>query len=222
MTVQYVARSPKDLARYVASNLTPKKYFFYATFAVPADADVHAVDLKLLIKYDCWRPKEWQYRRRKAGLCTVRYVRCGRVGYLFATRGRGDFFTQEPFKDVRVSPVCIAGHSIRVIPDSGKTVVRVHREAMRRLRFHLLENARLPLRELETLVWNIDLLPFAGVRDGVFAALKELNEHRRRLRLLPVDWKRCVRKRIPTGPIFEPTPAEVAEVLDWYRREQRR
>jgi hypothetical protein len=218
VTARYLALSPLHVARYAASNLATHGFIFWTTFAIPPDADLHAVDCKMLLLYDAHLPKEKQYRRRKAGLATVKYVRHGNVGLLMATKGENPFFSREPFRDIRTAPLVIAGHSIRVRRDTGKMCVRIHREAQRRLVRRLVENARLPLGELERMIWNLDLLPYKGVKAGVFAALRELNACRRAFRLLPVNWKKCVRKSLPTGPIFDATPPEVADLLAWYTK----
>ncbi|MBX9584731.1 MAG: hypothetical protein K2X87_30880 [Gemmataceae bacterium] len=221
MTAHYLVKSPRHLAQYVATNLLTKDWFFYTSFAVPADRDPVLVDVKLLVKFEAFHSKERQYRRRKGGLASVKYLRCGPVGYLFATRGECPaFFAGEAYRDAREAPVHVAGHSIRVLPDTGKVAVRIHREAQRRLRKHLLDHVRLPTRDLEALIWDLDLLPFAGVRDGLFAAVRELNAGRRALRLAPVEWRNCVRKRFKVEPVFLPTPPEVTDLLAWYAKQR--
>jgi hypothetical protein len=221
VTAPYLVKSPRHLAQYIATNLLTKGWFFYTSFALPADRDPLPIDAKLLVKFEAFHSKERQYRRRKGGLASVKYLRCGQVGYLFATRGECPaFFAAEDYRDARVAPVHVAGHTIRVVPDTGKVAVRIHREAQRRLRQHLLEHVRLPTRDLEALIWNLDLLPFAGVRDGIFAALRELNAGRRSLRLPPVEWRNAVRKRFKVEPVFAETPPEVADLLSWYAKQR--
>lgn len=221
MTVRYIIKSPRHLLQYLAGNLLPKGSLFYSTFRIPEDADMHALDVKLLLRYRSYLSKEQRHRRTKGGLASVRYLRCGNVGFFIATKGESPFFSEEPWRDVRAQPLHVAGHTLTV-NGAGKAVVGIHREARRKLRLHLLENVRLPLRQLEHLIWNVEFVPFAGVQRAVSAEVKNLNEMRRKLGLIEVDPANCVRRRFKVETRFEETPEEVAEVVRWYLREQKR
>lgn len=213
VTYHYLVRSPRHLVQYLAGNLLPKGYHFHVAMWLPEDADPVLVDAKLTLLYECHLPKERQYRRRKAGLATVKYVRCGRLAMLLATRGRSPFFAREPFRDAREAAVHVAGYALSVVKVTGKVSVRVHREAQRRVRRQFTEQASRSLDWWERTIRDFPFAAYAGVRDQLFAELRHLNACRRSLRLPPVDWRNCVRKKFKVEPVFLDTPPELLDLL---------
>src|SRR3954471_24758561 len=107
--VNYLIRSNRHLVQYVATNLLPKKYVFWSMSWLPEGADALLVDAKLILRYNCHISKETAYRRRKGGHATVKYLRVGRLCLLLATKGDSPFFQREAWKDIRDSPLHIAG-----------------------------------------------------------------------------------------------------------------
>jgi hypothetical protein len=212
----YLVKSPRHLVQLLACNILNRGYLFYCTSWIPDGKDPLPIDARLLLIYSAHLPKEKQYRRRKAGLASVRYLRCGQLCVLLATKGQSPFFEREAWKDVREVPLHIAGYSLRVAKDTGKVSVRIHAEAQRKMRREMTEKAAWDVRYWEERILNIPFLAFSGVRDNVFALVRHLNACRKSLRKPPVEWKRCVRKRIKPEPVFLPTPPEVDEAVKWY------
>ena len=64
------------------------------------------------------------HRQAKAGNPVFRYVRCGRVGYLFTTDPTAQFRSDFLWKDAETEPLHIAGHAARVL-QGGKVSVYV-------------------------------------------------------------------------------------------------
>lgn len=218
VTVRYLIKSPRHLVQYAACNLLPRGYYYYSSFALPEGGDWSAIDAQSLIDHRAYLTKEQRHRQKKGGRGSVRYVRCGRVGYLFSSVPGGQFLSDRPWLDARETPLHVAGHAVRIL-QGGKVSVRIHREAQRKFQKYLLENVRLPARQLEDLFWDSPFLAFAGVQDNMAFEVRRLNGARRALRLLPVDWRRCVRRRVKIEPVFEETPGDVRDVLAWYVRE---
>src|SRR5262245_2615543 len=146
MAYQYLVKSPRHLVQQLACNLLPKGYWFYVATWIPDPKDPLLTDARLILLHDCHWPKEKQYRRRKAGHATVKYLRCGRLCLLLATKGTSPFFQREAWKDVRDNPIHIAGYSIGVHRQTGKVCVRIHREAQRELKRQFTERASWDLR----------------------------------------------------------------------------
>lgn len=214
----YLLKSPRHLVQYIATNLLPKKYVFYSTSWLPDGTDAALVDAKLLLKYDAHLSKEQQYRRSKAGFAKVKYLRCGQLLMLFATKGNSPFFEQENFKKITKEPLHIAGYALKADDQTGKVSVRLHKEAQRQLRREWLDDVKQDARWWESKIREFPFLPFSGVRDGLFALIRDLNESRKLLRKPPIDWKRCVRKKFTPEPVFDETPKEIVQLLEYYRR----
>jgi hypothetical protein len=219
VSYSYLVRSPRALVQYLAGNLLPKGYHFYVATWLPEHTDPVLVDAKLTVLYECHLPKEKQYRRRKAGRASVKYVRCGRLCMVLATRGRSPFFEREAFADARERPIHVAGYSLSVNRDTGKVSVRVHREAQRKIRQQFTERAAWSLDWWERAIRDFPFAAYAGVRDQLFAELRHLNACRKNLRLPPIEWRNCVRKKFKVEPVFLDSPPEL---LDLLRHETRR
>lgn len=216
--VQYLVKSPRHLTQYLACNLLNRGYHFVSTAWIPEGTDLGMVDAKLLFAYDAHLSKERQYRRHKAGHAKVRYLRCGQLIVLCATKGRSPFFEREAWFDVRDKALHVAGYALRADRQTGKVSVRLHKEAQRHLRRQFLERAAWDVRWWEERIRAFPFLSFAGVRDGLFALIKDLNASRKLLRKPPIDWRRCVKKTFTPEPVFLDTPKEIAELVEWERK----
>jgi hypothetical protein len=215
VNISYLVKSKHHLAQYVACNSLPKGYYFYTTAWIPDGKDPLLIDAKLILKYGTWRDKAKAYRLRKAGHATVKYVRLGRLCLLLATRGESPFFQCEAWKDARTEPIKFGGYSIGVTP-TGKVSVRLHREAQKRFqKFLLIWGHKRPREWWEKWIWRFPFLPFAGVRDNLFALIRFLNANRKSFRQPPIDWKECVRKKFTPQVIWAETPREIVELLRW-------
>ena len=102
-------------------------YWFYVTGEVPADKDPREIDEKLLEKYRIAVCDTTRYRRKKAGLANMQYIRHCRFFVLLCTYGKHDFFLpverggegvrnererEVRIKDVRAVPIRHAGYSL--------------------------------------------------------------------------------------------------------------
>jgi hypothetical protein len=213
--VQYLVKSPRHLVQLVAGNLLTKGYLFYSTAWVPDGKDPLLVDAKLLLTYDAHLTKEQRYRRKKSGHASVRYLRCGRLCVLFATKGNSSFFERERWKDVRTSPLHLAGYAMKVTP-AGKVSVRIHDEAFRKLKRDATARAGDDVREWERRIFELPFMAYKGVQDNAYHLVRHLNECRRLLRKPPVEWDRCIRRKISVEPVFLETPPEIEELLRWH------
>lgn len=213
MAYHYLLKDRHRLVQQLACNLLPKGYWFYVSGRIPEDKDPELVDAKLVLTYETHFSKSRAYRRRKAGLATVKYLRLGRTFWLISTRGKGPFFEREEFHDARDRPIVVGGYSVSVNRESGKVSVRVQREAFNKLRMLVMENARAPLADWERFFWRFEFQAYAGVRDQVFALLRLLNQCRKSFRLEPIDWRRCVRKKFTPEPVFLPSSPEMEALL---------
>jgi hypothetical protein len=220
---RYLITSKHSLIRYLACNAFPKGYIFYTTSWIPEGKDPVLVDAKLILKHECHLPKQKQYRRRKANIATVKYIRHENLCVLLATHGKGQFFQVEgEIKDAREVPFSYGGYSVSVNRESGKVSVRIHREAMKTLKSFVMEHGhKMPLDYWQSWIRNIPFLPFAGVRDGVFSLLKLLNKNRQSFKKAPLDWRDCVRKNIKgQTTILSESPPELLELLQWQSRKK--
>lgn len=218
VTFNYLLRSPRHLTQYLACNLMPRGYRYYSMRWLSEEADAIIVDANLSLAYGCHLSKVRMFRRRKAGLASVRYVRCGRLCILLATKGTSEFFSREEWRDAVTDPMCVAGYSLRIDKDTGKVSCRIHRKAQKRVRKDFLENVKQDVRWWEAKLRAFPFMAFAGVRDNLFHELRELNHARKLLRLPPIDWRRCVRKKFKVEPVFLPSPPELLELLAWHEK----
>lgn len=214
--VQYLVKDPSSLVRYLASNLLNRGYYFYSHSWLPEGIDVGLIDAKLLMKFDSHLTKEKQYRLRKAGRSTVRYLRCGRLCLFLATRGKSAFFEKEAWKDARSESLNLYGYSLRVNRDTQKVSIRIHPEAERRIKKEMIEKAGMDARWWERRIFNVEFIAFKGVQDGMYHLVtKHLNPARKLLRKPPIEWKRCIRRYIKPAPVFADTPKEIADLVKY-------
>jgi hypothetical protein len=212
----YLVKSKHHLAQYLACNALPKGYLFYATSWIPEGKDPLLVDAKLMLLYSTHLEKTKVARRKKAGHANVKYLRLGRLCLLIATRGASPFFEREAWKDARENPICFGGYSISCGKTCGTVSVRLHREAQKRLKMFILRWGHKRRREWwEKWIWRFPFLPFAGVRDNVFALIRFLNANRKSFRQEPIEWKECVRKKFASVTVWEESPREIVELLRW-------
>lgn len=218
VSFNYLIKSPRHLVQYLACNLLPNGYRYYCTRWLQEDTDPLIVDANLILRYGCHFHKVKMMRRRNGGLASVRYVRCGRLCLLLATDGQSEFFSMEGWRDAVTDPLCVAGYALRINKDTGKVSCRIHRKAQKQVRREFLANVKQDLGWWESKIRAFPFLAFAGVRDNLFHELRELNYARKLLRLPPIDWRRCVKKRFKVEPVFLPTPQEIADLLAYEKK----
>lgn len=213
MDYPYLVKSKHHLAQYLACNALPKGYVFYSMSWIPDGKDPLTVDAKLMLTYSTTMSKSKAYRRKKAGIATVKYLRLGRLCVLLATRGESPFFDKEGWSDCRENPICFGGYSIAL--REGKVSVRLHREAQRRLKKFILNWSNKRSREWwERWIWRFPFLAFRGVQDNVYSLVKMLNANRKSFRLEPVD-KGCIRRTYTPDAIWLESPREIVELIRW-------
>lgn len=222
MDYRYLIKNHNALVQYLACNVLTKGYVFYSTAWIPEWKDPLLVDAKMITLYDAHISKQRAYRLRKGGVATVKYLRCGRLILLLATHGKHLFFERETgHKDARDCPISVGGYAISVNKQTGKVSVRVHREAQRRLKRYVMEWGHKRSREWwESWVRRFPFLPFAGVRDNLFAVIRLLNANRKSFKQAPVEWKECVRKKFSPKEVFLPSPPELLDLLRWHNKEK--
>lgn len=210
--VTYLVKSPRHLVQLLGCNVIRWGYRFYSTGWIPEEKDPLLVDAKLLLTYACYLPKHTVSRRRKAGIASVKYFRCGQLFVLIATEGRSPFFQREAFKDLKSSRLHIAGYALGMTQD-GNVYVRLHKEAKRRLKKQFLERASWSIDFWRRTLRNFPFSGWRGVHDDLFQLFKELNYARKLLRLQPLIWNDCIRKKVPREPVYLETPKEVADLI---------
>lgn len=213
MNTSYLVRDIHGLVQLISSNYFTQGYYFYTTGRIPEDKDPELIDVKLILKYQTHTARSKNHRRRKAGLACVKYLRCGRIFVLLATRGKSPIFQQETLKDARSSPLVLWGYSIGVNPQTLKVTTKVHRDTMRKLERRILERARWSERSWKAFFWRFPFRPYAGVRTCVFTLLRALNQARKAFRLKPLNWRSCVRKKMKSIPAYIPASPEVLDCL---------
>ncbi|MBX9582578.1 MAG: hypothetical protein K2X87_19910 [Gemmataceae bacterium] len=197
MTYRSEATTREGFIQHLASNLLPHGYFFYVQGLVPAGKDPRTVDAKLIDRYGIDLSPSARYRRKRAGLANLHYLRFGREWVLLATHGEHSFFEaeKETLRDVRKVALKALGYSLRLVkggylrkddPDSsasedGKLRVRVQigRERYLDLKAYFLEVAiRLPPDELAKAFHAVPFEPYAPVRLQLWNLLRWVNQAR--------------------------------------------
>ncbi len=216
MNTSYLVKDIHSLVQLVSSNYFTRGYYFYTTGRIPKDKDAELIDLKLIVKYQTHTAQSKNYRKRKAGLASVKYLRYGRTFVLLATHGKSPIFQDEKLKDARSSPLVLWGYSIGVNPQTHKVTIKLHRDTVKRLEMLVMKRVRWSQKSWERFFWRIPFRPYSGVRTNVFAVLKVLNQARRAFRLRPIDWRRCVRKRVASKPSYIQSSQEVIDCLQCF------
>ena len=221
VSYQYLVKSPSHLVQLLGCNVINKGYLFYVAGWIPDGMDPLPIDAKLILLYECHLPKHQVARRKKAGLAAVKYYRCGQFFLLFSTVGRSLFFQREAFKDLRTQPLHVAGYQLAVNKDTLKPYIRIHREAQRKLRREFMEHVREEPSWWIEKIRGVQYMAWKGVQDNIFHEVRNLNRARKLLRLPPINWERCIRRRFKRDAAFLPTPVEITELLQYETKNSR-
>lgn len=186
---------------YFARNLATKGYVFYTSFVIPSDKDAETIDAKLILKYQTHLPRHKVSRNRRAGLASVKYIRCDNIGFLFATHGKSEFFTLETSKKCAFdTPFYLAGYAVSINRETGKVTVSLHREYQRRLKRFITTWGHRRNAQWWVNWFNCNyILHYNGVREDIFSLIKVLNANRRDFKLEPVPWESILGKNHPTS-----------------------
>jgi hypothetical protein len=155
-------------------------YLFYVTGRVPEGKDVHAVDEKLIARYEIDVSKWSRARKKRAGQANMQYLRYGRFFVLLATHGEHRFFTDEAksIRDARRVPIRCGGYSVSF--RGGHPHVRIEQGAYKDVKAHFLELAT--HRTGESIVGELNSLRYeryAPVRRQLFNILRAVNRARK-------------------------------------------
>ncbi|TXH14239.1 MAG: hypothetical protein E6R03_09795 [Hyphomicrobiaceae bacterium] len=214
---RYLISNQRDLVHYYCRNLATKGYVFYTSFPLPRDKDPETIDAKLILLYQCHLPRHTVSRNRRKGLASVKYVRCGNVGYLFSTHGRGEFFTREMgYRCAFNTPFTVGGYSVSVSRDTGKVRVSLHREYQRRLkRFIMRWGTKRDASWWVKWFKGNQFSQYSGVRENLFSLIKLLNANRRDFRQDAVPWENILGKKVKVSGLLQPSSKELLSLLEF-------
>lgn len=217
MDYRYLVNDKRSLLHYYSRNLATKGYVFYTSFVIPKDKDAEVVDAKLILQYSTYLPRHTVSRNRRKGIASVKYIRCGNIGYLFATHGKSDFFTRETgYRCSFDTPFTIAGYSISVNRETGKVRVALHREYQRRLKRFITTWGHRRSEAWWVAWFNRNyFLQYAGVRENLFSLIKLLNANRRDFKQGPVPWEEILGKKVPVRALLQPSSLELLNLLEF-------
>lgn len=159
-------------------------HWFYVTGTVPKHKDPRAVDAKLIERYGLDISKWARGRAKAQGRASVRYIRHGQFFVLIATKGKHEFFEQEPgIRDIRRNPIRYAGYSIsyrRGIDRRWHVSVRIAGEEYLRLKSYFVDLAvHRSVDNIAAALRRIPFEPYAPVRRQFFNVLRSVNRPRK-------------------------------------------
>ncbi len=211
------ATSVEGFIQQLAVGYIARGYWFYVACRIPAGKDPHAVDAKLIERYGLDLSRWSRARRRRQGEADVQYLRYRRFFVLIATAGRHPFFEHEPdFRDIRESPIHLAGYSIGCRPGhDGRrhASVRLADHTVQRLRHRLNRLALHPDVEKPTTAFRaLRFAAYAPVCRQLLKLLWWVNGRRRTAGLELVPFSVLNLRRRPVSPFAPPAtssaPAE--------------
>ncbi|MEM6484206.1 MAG: hypothetical protein AAF662_04395 [Pseudomonadota bacterium] len=207
MNYRCVAASPEAYVKQIAASFLPHGYCFYVNGYVPerwADAPGE-LDRRLIAKFGVDLSKSARSRKKKDGVASVRYLRCGRTWILLSTHGDHLFFREHSVvHHVERRPIHFAGYAIRTV--NGRVRVTIERGAYRSLTDELLSlSTQVRYRNEGALAATIrrkaSFEPYAGVIEQHVRLIRRINRRRRSqgLSRLSLDGVR-LRRRLGAGP----------------------
>src|SRR5438270_11298264 len=136
---QCEAGSVGGFIQQLSVSYVARGYWFYVTGFIKETEDPHALDGKVIDRYDLGLSQWARARRKRAGFANLQYLRFGRFFVLIATHGEHRFFEDEAvsIRDVRRVPIKFAGYSIGC--KRGHPSVRIEPDEYQRLKAHLLD-----------------------------------------------------------------------------------
>jgi hypothetical protein len=116
MEYKYEVTSLTGFLQRVATHLLPKGYYFFVQGTLPEGKDPHALDSKLLAKYDVAKTEGARRWRKSQGLGNVQYVRYKGHWILMATHGDHPIKEGEGknLKDARRAPIRVGHYAVYV------------------------------------------------------------------------------------------------------------
>lgn len=192
------ATSVAGFVQQLAVGYVCRGYLYYSSGIIPGHKDPASVDAKLIARYEVNVSRWERARRKRLGVASVQYLRHERFIVLVATRGRGRFFDDEPFRDFRRRPLYFAGYSISSRRGADGRLhphVRIAARQMALIKAFLMEVAvRRDVATLSNFLGTLDFEPYAPVVRQLFELLRLVNKLRAGVRLEPVPHS-CLRLR---------------------------
>jgi len=172
-------------------------YHFYVAGSVPEGKDPGQVDRKLIDRYRIDVCRGTRYKRARAGLANLHYLRFGRFFVLIASRGSHPFWVQEKLaiKDIRRVPIRFGGYSIAYRRQGGRPPFTWHPSVrIEKTEYTLLKGefaalaVRLTVEELGRALRSLPFEPYAPVRRQYLELLRLINKRRKAAGLAPVPF----------------------------------
>ena len=195
-----------------------RKYYHYVMGHIPSEKDPRETDKRILEKYDIAVSKHVNYKRRKAGLASVQYLRFDRTFIIVATKGHHEFKAAEiaSLRNAKLEPIQFkfadshgelqvpAAYSIGVSNEHPS--VRIARSTFAELKVYF--EAIATKRTLAQMFAEFSALPYepySPVLDQLFELLRAVNRKREQAGLLPLKG-RPIRTRRKIFLPFEDVP----------------
>ncbi len=203
------ATSVEGFVQQIACCYLGHGYWWYVTGKIPRHKSPHAVDQKLIQRYELGLSKRMRARRKQLGLANVHYLRHEHFFVLLATAGRHRLFEDEKsrVRDFRKTPLKLRGYSISY-RSGGRTPsgeidrkwhahVQIATEAYKVELAYFLEMAlRRSVDALANEFRRVPFEPYAPIRRQLLNILRAVNKRRKqgRLDLIPVTVLRLRRR----------------------------
>ena len=196
MNYQYLTYSISGLIQQTAVCYVQRGYWFYVLGHIPKDKNPLEVDQKFLEKYQIGISKDQRYRRKKAGIASIQYIRYQNTFLLLATEGNHPLFEEEKtaLRDARTAPIRVFGYSI--CWQNDRVFVSLDQRSFTKLRKEFLELAlRLKPHTLAAKFWAIRFEPYRQVYHQIKSIWKTVNLKRKTAGLPPVPSSALRHKR---------------------------
>jgi hypothetical protein len=201
------AASVEGFVQKLALDYVQYGYLFYVPGSIPEGKDPEVTDRSVIDRYEINVSRWTRYRRERAGLANVHYLRFGRFFVIIASHGRHLFREREKesIRDIRESPVRFAGYSIgyKRAQGDGSWHPSVHIEEeveypLLKRRF-LRQSTRWEVEDFIRAFRALPYEPYAPVVQQELELLRQVNQRREAASLEAVPatalrfWRRSVR-----------------------------
>ena len=199
--VRYECVSENAMIQQIVLLVSRFGYQFWSPVTLPVFKKPMNTDAKIIERFTL-------FDRKRVKPCSlqqpakVRYLRFDRFGILLATHGRHRFFEEEPYQDIRTSPIELFGYRVGMTR-KGKArrwsaSVRLTQEQLAIIRQALLGQPRCCSFS------SMPLLMYGGVVRQLFALLREVNTVRLRAGLPPLPYSALPPLKRKSLKVFRP------------------
>jgi hypothetical protein len=199
-----VASSVEGFVQQLAVSYLPNAYRFYVMGFIREGKDPRATDERILEKYGIAVSKHTRYRRKKAELANLQYLRHDRTFVILATHGEHPFLKAEKasIRDATRVPIKYKGYALS--HKRGHSSVRIERETHRGLKAYFEDiAAKRTMDELFREFAALPYEPYAPVRGQLFEILRAVNHRRKLASLCPLPHS-AIRVRRRKVSVFQP------------------